>query len=125
MKETVRTDNAPQPIGPYSQAIKASGNFLFISGQIPYTPDGKLAGDNIEIQTHQAIKNIQAILTEAGTSIGNVVKTTVLLKNMDDFAKVNDIYNEYFGESKPARAAYQVAKLPLDVMIEIEAIALL
>lgn len=125
MKETVRTDNAPQPIGPYSQAIKASGNFLFISGQIPYTPDGNLAGDNIEIQTHQAIKNIQAILTEAETSIGNVVKTTVLLKNMDDFAKVNEIYNEYFGDSKPARAAYQVAKLPLDVMIEIEAIALL
>lgn len=123
MKEVVFSKEAPAPIGPYSQAIKAEGKFLFISGQIPLTADGNLAGDDIKSQTHQAIKNIIAILNEAGLSINNVVKTTVLLKDMNDFATMNEIYNEYFGESKPARAAYQVARLPKDVLIEIEAIA--
>ncbi len=124
-KEIVFTDNAPAPIGPYSQAIKAEGQLLFISGQIPYTADGKLAGEDIKTQAHQSCKNLGAILEAAGASYNNVVKTTVLLKDMGDFATVNEIYNEYFGESKPARAAYQVAKLPLDVMVEIEAIAVL
>jgi len=123
MKEVIYSQEAPEPIGPYSQAIKAEGKFLFISGQIPFTADGQLAGDDIKSQTHQAIKNIISILKESGLTINNVVKTTVLMKNMDDFATMNEIYNEYFGESKPARAAYEVARLPKDVLIEIEAIA--
>jgi len=123
MKEVIYSQEAPEPIGPYSQAIKAEGKFLFISGQIPFTADGQLAGDDIKSQTHQAIKNIISILKKAGLTINNVVKTTVLMKNMDDFATMNEIYNEYFGESKPARAAYEVARLPKDVLIEIEAIA--
>lgn len=124
MKEIILTDTAPAPIGPYSQAIKASGNFIFVSGQIPFTPDGKLAGDDITSQTHQAIINIDAILKSAGSSIEKVVKTTVLMLDMNDFGTMNEIYNQYFSTSKPARAAYQVARLPKDVMIEIEAIAL-
>ncbi len=123
MKEVVFSKEAPAPIGPYSQAIKAEGKFLFISGQIPFTAEGNLAGEDIKTQTHQAIKNIISILKEAGLTVENVVKTTVLLKDMNDFAVMNEIYNEYFGESKPARAAFQVARLPKDVLIEIEAIA--
>ncbi len=123
MKKFVFTENAPKPIGPYSQAILAKGTMLFISGQIPLKPDGTLAGTDIVSQTRQAIENMKAILAVENLDLNNVVKTTVLLKNMDDFKTVNEVYNEYFGESKPARAAYQVAKLPLDVMIEIEAIA--
>ncbi len=123
MKMIINTKNAPQPIGPYSQAVKAMGNVMFISGQIPLDAEGKLAGDDIETQTRQCIENIKAILTEMGGNLEHVVKTTVLLKNMDDFQKMNAVYNEYLGESKPARAAFQVAKLPMDVMVEIEAVA--
>lgn len=123
MKKTIFTENAPAPIGPYSQAIAAEGKFIFISGQIPLTPNGTLAGEDIKSQTHQAIKNIQAILQAENLTLKNVVKTTVLLKSMDDFAVMNQIYEEYFAESKPARAAFQVGKLPRDVLIEIEAIA--
>lgn len=123
MKKTIFTENAPAPIGPYSQAIAAEGKFVFISGQIPLTPNGTLAGEDIKSQTHQAIKNIQAILQAENLTLKNVVKTTVLLKSMDDFAVMNQIYEEYFAESKPARAAFQVGKLPRDVLIEIEAIA--
>ena len=123
MKEVVYTENAPAPIGPYSQAIKADGQMLFISGQIPFTAEGIVAGDDIITQTHQAIKNILAILEKEGLNANNVVKTTVLMLDMNDFVTMNGIYNEYFGDSKPARAAYQVARLPKDVLIEIEAIA--
>ena len=123
MKEKVLTKNAPAPIGPYSQAIIAEGKYLFISGQIPFTPEGILAGDTIEEQTHQSIRNIQGILAEAGLTFENVVKTTVLLKDMGTFLQMNQIYESFFGESKPARAAYEVARLPKDVLIEIEAIA--
>ncbi len=123
MKEVVYSKNAPAPIGPYSQAIIAEGKMLYISGQIPFTADGNLAGDDIQTQTHQAIKNILAILEEAGLTAENVVKTTVLMLDMSDFAVMNEIYNQYFETSKPARAAYQVARLPKDVKIEIEAIA--
>lgn len=123
MRKTIFTENAPAPIGPYSQAIAAEGKFIFISGQIPLTPNGTLAGEDIKSQTHQAIKNIQAILQAENLTLKNVVKTTVLLKSMDDFAVMNQIYEEYFAESKPARAAFQVGKLPRDVLIEIEAIA--
>jgi len=123
MKKTIFTENAPAPIGPYSQAIAAEGKFIFISGQIPLAPNGTLAGEDIKSQTHQAIKNIQAILQAENLTLKSVVKTTVLLKIMDDFAVMNQIYEEYFAESKPARAAFQVGKLPRDVLIEIEAIA--
>lgn len=123
MKKQVFTENAPKPIGPYSQAVAAKGSFLFISGQIPLKADATLAGNDIQSQTRQSIENIKAILEAEGLTLGNVVKTTVLLKNMDDFKAMNEVYGEYFGESKPARAAYQVVKLPLDVMVEIEAIA--
>jgi 2-iminobutanoate/2-iminopropanoate deaminase len=123
MKKEILTKNAPAPIGPYSQAMLAKGTFLFVSGQIPFTADGKLAGNDIESQTRQSIANIKAILDEAGYTYKDVVKTTVLLKDMNDFVTVNNIYGEYFGEESPARAAYQVAKLPKDVMVEIEAIA--
>lgn len=123
MKELIYTEKALPPIGPYSQAVKASGNFIFVSGQIPFKADGTLAGDDIQSQTHQAVQNIQTILESAGLSLDNVVKTTVLMKDMNDFAVMNEIYNIYFGESKPARAAYEVARLPRDVKIEIEAIA--
>lgn len=123
MKEKILTQNAPAPIGPYSQAVVAEGKYLFISGQIPFTPEGNLVGETIEEQTHQAIKNIAAILTEAGLSLENVVKTTVLMVDLGDFMKMNTIYDSYFGSSRPARAAYQVCRLPKDVLIEIEAIA--
>jgi 2-iminobutanoate/2-iminopropanoate deaminase len=123
MKEIINTEKAPQPIGPYSQAIHASGDFVFISGQIPFKADGTLAGDDIVSQTKQSIENIGAILAEMGLDYNNVVKTTVLMINLADFGTMNDIYNTYFGESKPARAAYQVSKLPKDVLIEIEAVA--
>lgn len=123
MKEVVFSKDAPAPIGPYSQAIKAEGKMLFISGQIPFTAEGVVVGEDIKTQTHQAIKNIIAILSQEGLSVDNVVKTTVLMQDMGDFGTMNEIYNEYFAESKPARAAYQVARLPKDVLIEIEAIA--
>jgi 2-iminobutanoate/2-iminopropanoate deaminase len=125
MKEIIFTNDAPQPIGPYSQAIIASGKFIFVSGQIPLKTDGTLAGEDIKSQTHQVIKNIIAILNKASCSLNNVVKTTVFLKDMNDFATMNEIYNEYFANSKPARAAYQVARLRKDVLIEIEAIAVI
>ena len=124
MKEAVYSDKAPAPIGPYSQAVKASGNFMFISGQIPFDASGKCVGDEIVGQTHQSIKNIIAILDEADATVNDVVKTTVLMKDMNDFVKMNEVYNEYFGESKPARAAFEVARLPKDVLVEIEAIVL-
>ncbi|MGE5480635.1 MAG: RidA family protein [Chloroflexota bacterium] len=123
MKEFIKSDLAPAPIGPYSQAVKAEGKFIFVSGQIPFTPEGALVGEDIVSQTHQSIRNIDAILKEAGSTLEDVVKTTVLMKNMGDFATMNEIYTQYFGTSKPARAAYEVARLPKDVLIEIEAIA--
>ncbi|ROL56346.1 RidA family protein [Bacteroidetes/Chlorobi group bacterium MS-B_bin-24] len=125
MKQVVQTDNAPKPIGPYSQAIIAQGKFVFISGQIPLTPDGNLAGDDIQTQTRQAILNIKAILESLGASLKNVVKTTVLLKDLNHFSEMNKVYEEFFGDINPARAAFQVGRLPKDVLIEIEAIAVL
>ncbi|MCO5251281.1 MAG: RidA family protein [Candidatus Kapabacteria bacterium] len=123
MKEQILTKNAPAPIGPYSQAVRAEGKFIFISGQIPFTPEGQLVGEGITIQTQQSIRNIAAILESVGLTLENVVKTTVLLKNMEHFAQMNEIYNQFFETSKPARAAYEVARLPKDVLVEIEAIA--
>jgi len=125
MKQIIETDKAPKPIGPYSQAVVAEGKFIFVSGQIPLTPEGNLAGEDIQTQTRQAILNIKAILESVGSSLKNVVKTTVLLKDLNHFSEMNKVYEEFFGNINPARAAYQVARLPKDVLIEIEAIAIL
>ncbi len=125
MKEIVQTEFAPQPIGPYSQGVVAEGKFLFVSGQVPLKPDGTLAGDDIASQTRQSILNIKAIVESVGATLDNVVKTTVLLSDMNNFAPMNEVYNEFFGKSKPARATYQVARLPKDALIEIEAIVVL
>lgn len=125
MKKIVQTEFAPQPIGPYSQGVIAEGKFLFVSGQVPLKPDGTLAGEDIVSQTRQAILNIKAIVESVGTTLDSVVKTTVLLSDMNNFAAMNEVYNEFFGKSKPARATYQVARLPKDALIEIEAIVVL
>lgn len=121
-KQVVSTSTAPAAIGPYSQAILANG-FLFLSGQIPIAPETGNVPDGIEAQTHQVIKNMSAILASVGISSTHVVKTTIFLKNMDDFATVNAIYASCFPADPPARSTVQVAKLPKDVLIEIEAIA--
>lgn len=123
MKTVVSSDRAPQAIGPYSQAIKANG-FLFVSGQIPLDPStGQIVGGGVESQTQQVLANLQAILDQEGLSFADVVKTTVFLKDMDDFAVVNKTYSQYFTAEPPARACVQVAKLPRDVSVEIEVIA--
>jgi 2-iminobutanoate/2-iminopropanoate deaminase len=123
MKKIILTNNAPQPIGPYSQAILAKGEFLFISGQIALKPDGTICVNEIKAQTKQVIENLNAILLEAGLTLSNVVKTSVMLKNMKDFPELNEVYNEYFSESKPARATFESPYLPKDVLVEIDAIA--
>lgn len=120
--KVIKTLEAPAAIGPYSQAIKANG-FLFISGQIPLTPNGELAGDDIKTQTKQVLKNLKVILKEADLSLKDTVKTTIFLKNMDDFSVVNEIYAQAFKEHKPARSTIEISKLPKDVLIEIELIA--
>ena len=119
----ISTKAAPQAIGPYSQAIEANGT-LYISGQIPRDPTTmEFVSDEVEAQTHQCLKNIQAILEEAGYSLNNVVKCGIFLADMNDFATVNEVYGQYFNEHKPARACVQVARLPRDAKVEIEAIA--
>jgi len=121
--EFIKTDKAPQAVGPYSQAVKV-GNFLFISGQIAINPEtGKLEGETVAEQTERVLKNIEAILREAGFSLKDVVKTTVYLKNMCNFAEMNGVYAKFFGEHRPARATVEVSNLPLGALVEIEAIA--
>jgi 2-iminobutanoate/2-iminopropanoate deaminase len=125
MKSAVSTAKAPAAIGPYSQAIKA-GNLVFVSGQLPINPaTGQLLTGAIEEQTEQVIRNIQAILEAAGASLENVVKTTLFIRDMNDFAKINEAYAKFFKTCPPARATVQVARLPKDAGIEIEAIAAL
>ncbi len=120
--EKIYTKNAPDAIGPYSQAVK-TGNLLFTSGQIAIDPaSGSVTAQGIEEQTHQICRNLGAVLKEAGLTFDNVVKTTCFLDNMDDFAKFNEIYGEYF-TSKPARSCVEVSKLPKGVLAEIEVIA--
>ncbi|MBD2426126.1 RidA family protein [Phormidium sp. FACHB-1136] len=124
----INTPNAPAPVGPYNQAVAVTGQLLFVSGQIALDPaTGELVGPgNVVAQTEQVITNLQAILTAAGASFDNVVKTGVFLKDMNDFATVNEIYAKYFGgENAPARACVEVARLPKDVAVEIECIAAL
>lgn len=121
-KAIISTDQAPAALGPYSQAVKV-GNLLFISGQIPVDPaTGNIVEGDVQQQTGQCIKNIQAICEAAGASLKDVVKTTVFLKDMNQFAKVNETYGEFFKEEAPARACVEVARLPKDVLVEIEAI---
>jgi len=120
----IYTDQAPAPIGPYAQAIRA-GNIIFTAGQVALLPDGTFAGGDAGEQTRQAIANLQAVLEAADCSFGDVVKTTIFLKDMDDFEAVNRVYAEYFGGSTPARSTVQVARLPKDALVEIEAIAII
>lgn len=123
MNKVINTDKAPKAIGPYSQAILA-GNTLYISGQIPINPEtGKLVEGGIAEQTEQVMKNIAAILDEAGFTFADVVKSTCLLSTMDNFAPMNEVYGKYYPQNAPARAAYAVQKLPMGVMVEIETIA--
>jgi len=123
MKKIINTEKAPKAIGPYSQAVKI-GDLLFISGQVPLNPETmKIESQNIEEQTIQVFKNIEAILKSENLEFENIVKMTVLLKDINDFSKVNTIYAKYFEKDYPARAAYEVANLPLNAKIEIESIA--
>ncbi len=123
MKKNIHTQNAPQAIGPYNQAVSLN-NLLFISGQIPANPETREIVSEISEATHQVMKNLEAILTEAGANFSNVVKTTIFLKDMNDFTVVNEIYASYFQEGVyPARETIQVAKLPSDVKVEISMIA--
>lgn len=118
----IETKHAPEAIGPYSQAIQM-GNWLFTSGQIPLTPEGKLVEPDIEKQTHQTIKNVQAVLAAAGCQLEDVVKTTLYVKDLRHFDQINTVYGEYFSKHKPARSCVEVSRLPKDVLIEIEVIA--
>lgn len=123
-KTVIATQHAPAAIGPYSQGVKV-GNLVFTSGQLPMNPaTGELIMNDIKAATKQSLENVKAILEAAGTSLDNAVKVTVFLKDMNDFAAVNEIYGEYFLNKMPARSAVQVAKLPKDAPIEIEAIAM-
>jgi len=123
-KSVVSTSEAPTAIGPYSQAIRAGG-FIFTSGQIPLDPATmQIVEGGIEAQANQVMRNLRAVLAAAGTSLDHVVKTTCFLKDLGDFAAFNAVYAQYMGESAPARATVQVAKLPMDVLVEVECIAL-
>jgi 2-iminobutanoate/2-iminopropanoate deaminase len=125
-KSIVFTKSAPPPIGPYSQGIIAQGSLLFIAGQIPIDPqNGQVLDGDVKVQTRQILRNMGAILDQCGINFDNVVKTTVFLKNMGDFADMNSVYAEFFTASPPARSAIEVARLPRDVKVEIEAIAVL
>jgi 2-iminobutanoate/2-iminopropanoate deaminase len=122
-KKAVLTDHAPKPIGPYSQAIQA-GPWVFCSGQIALDPmTGTLKAMDVESQTVQVLENLQAVLSAAGCGMENVVKTTIFLKSMNDFPKVNEIYGKYFTGVTPARSTVEVSRLPRDVVVEIEAVA--
>lgn len=123
--QVISTENAPKAIGPYSQAIKA-GNMLFVSGQVPFDPKSmEVVEGDVKAQTAQSLENLKAILKEAGSSFEDVVKTTVFIKDMNDFGAINEVYAQYFGDNKPARACVEVARLPRDVKVEIELIAVL
>ncbi len=121
----VHTDRAPEAIGPYSQAVVV-GNLVFTAGQIPLDPETmEVVGGDVAAQTERVMQNIKAVLDGAGASLGSVVKTTVFLKDMNDFAAMNEVYARYFGEHRPARSAVQAARLPKDVLVEIETIAVI
>ena len=121
MMRVIETNAAPKAIGPYSQAIAVDG-WLYSSGQIPLTPGGELVAGGIEEQTEQVFSNLKAVLAEAGASLGDVVKTTVFVQDLNDFARLNAVYERQFGAHKPARSTVQVARLPRDALVEIEVI---
>lgn len=121
--KNIHTSDAPAAIGPYSQGIVVN-NLFYSSGQIPLTKDGDLVTGSVEDQTHQVFKNLSAVLEEAGASLNTVVKATVFIKDMNNFAAINEVYGQYFNEHKPARSCVEVARLPKDVLVEIEVIAL-
>jgi 2-iminobutanoate/2-iminopropanoate deaminase len=124
-RQVVNTKDAPKAIGPYSQAIKAQG-FVYASGQIPLDPvTGKIVGSDCATQAERVLKNLQAVLEASGTDLEHVVKTTIYLKNISDFAAVNDVYGRYFKDNPPARSTVQVVSLPKDALVEIDAIAVL
>lgn len=121
--EKISTPKSPAAIGPYSQAIK-TGNLIFTSGQIPFTAEGKLVSADVKEQTFQSLQNLKNILEKAGTGMDNIIKCTVFISDMDQFAQVNEVYQQFFNEPYPARSCVEVARLPKDVKVEIEAIAL-
>ena len=121
----ILTDKAPAPIGPYSQAILAEGKFLYTAGQVPMDPvTGNIVEGGIKEQTRQVMKNLAAVLLAGGSSCASVVKTTVFLKDMNEFASMNEVYAEFLGASAPARSTIEAARLPRDIRVEIEAIAI-
>lgn len=122
-KQVIKTDNAPEAIGPYSQGIIV-GDFVYTSGQIPINPKTGIMETDIKLATKQSMENIKAILEEVGTSLENVIKTTIFLNDLNDFNVVNEVYATYFKENNPARSCVEVSKLPKDAVIEIEAIAI-
>ena len=123
MKQVIQTNNAPQAIGPYSQAIMANDT-LYVSGQIPVIPaTGVIVSDQVEEQARQVMENVKAVVEAAGLTLDHVVKTNVFIKNMDDFAKINAVYSEYFKENCPARECVEVARLPKAVLMEMDSIA--
>ena len=125
MRRAVSSNGAPKAIGPYSQAVQA-GDFLFLSGQIPLDPaTGQMAGADVRAQAHQVMRNLDAVLRAAGASLARVVRTTIYLADMGDFAAVNEVYGGYFEDPAPARATVQVARLPRDARVEIDAVAYL
>jgi 2-iminobutanoate/2-iminopropanoate deaminase len=121
--KVVQTNQAPAAIGPYSQGIIVN-NLFYSSGQIPLTAEGTMVDGDVKVQTHQVFENLNAVLTAAGASFDTVVKATVFIKSMDDFAAVNEVYGEYFSSNKPARSCVEVARLPKDSLVEIEVVAL-
>jgi 2-iminobutanoate/2-iminopropanoate deaminase len=124
MKKIINTNNAPAPIGPYSQAVAVNG-FLFVSGQIPSNPaTGEIVSSDIKAETKQVMENIKAILTEAGLNFGNVIKTSIFLTDMENFTQVNEVYGTFFTDQFPARETVQVAALPKNVNVEISVIAI-
>lgn len=126
-RQVIRTDNAPAPVGPYNQAIAASGEIIFVAGQIPLHPStGEIIGSDVTKQTQQVMANLEAILMASGAKFQDVVKTTVFLADMNDFAAMNAVYAQHFAEATaPARACVQVARLPKDVLVEIDCIAVI
>lgn len=121
--EIINTDKAPAAVGPYSQAVK-TGNLVFCSGQIPLSADGSLVEGDVKLQTRQVMDNLEVVLVAAGSGMDRVLKTTIFLSDMGDFAAVNEVYASYFeGDKKPARATVEVARLPKDVAVEIDCIA--
>ncbi len=123
-KKVIYTDQAPAPVGPYNQAIATRGELIFVAGQIPLNAQGEMVGDgDIKTQTEQVMNNLKAILTEAGVDFSAVVKTSVFLSDLNNFVPMNEVYAKYFPENPPARACVEVARLPKDVLVEIECIA--